>query len=64
MRNQIFDKLQRLSFAYHDRAQTGQLITRVTTDVDQVRDFVGGGLVQVGLGGGAARRRRRAAVRG
>ena len=47
MRNQIFDKLQRLSFAYHDRAQTGQLITRVTSDVDQVRDFVGGGLVQI-----------------
>jgi len=47
MRNTIFGKLQRLSFAYHDRAQTGQLITRVTSDVDQVRDFVGGGLVQV-----------------
>lgn len=46
MRNTVFDKLQRLSFAYHDRAQTGQLITRVTSDVDQVRDFVGGGLVQ------------------
>ncbi len=46
MRNEIFDKLQRLSFAYHDRAQTGQLITRVTSDVDLVRDFVGGGLVQ------------------
>ncbi len=46
MRNAIFDKLQRLSFAYHDRAQTGQLITRVTSDVDMVRDFVGGGLVQ------------------
>ncbi len=47
MRNTIFDKLQRLGFAYHDRAETGQLITRVTSDVDQVRDFVGGGLVQV-----------------
>jgi len=46
MRNAIFGKLQRLSFAYHDRAQSGQLITRVTSDVDQVRDFVGGGLVQ------------------
>lgn len=46
MRNAIFDKLQRLSFAYHDRAQTGQLITRVTSDVDQVRDFAGTGLVQ------------------
>jgi ATP-binding cassette subfamily B multidrug efflux pump len=47
MRNEIFSKLQSLSFAYHDRAQTGQLITRVTSDVDQVRDFVGSGLVQV-----------------
>ncbi len=47
MRNSIFDKLQRLSFAYHDQAQAGQLITRVTSDVDLVRDFVGGGLVQM-----------------
>ncbi len=46
MRSTIFDKLQGLSFSYHDRAQTGQLITRVTSDVDLVRDFVGGGLVQ------------------
>jgi len=47
MRDAIFDKLQRLGFAYHDQAQTGQLITRVTSDVDQVRDFLGGGLVQI-----------------
>ena len=46
MRNAIFEKLQDLSFSYHDRARTGQLITRVTSDVDLVRDFVGGGLVQ------------------
>ncbi|MDH4139582.1 MAG: ABC transporter ATP-binding protein/permease [Coriobacteriia bacterium] len=46
MRNTIFEKLQDLSFSYHDRAQTGQLITRVTSDVDLVREFVGGGLVQ------------------
>ncbi len=45
MRNAIFGKLQELSFAYHDRAEAGNLITRVTSDVDQVRDFVGGGLV-------------------
>lgn len=45
MRNEIFAKLQALSFSYHDRAQTGNLITRVTSDVDLVRDFVGGGLV-------------------
>jgi ATP-binding cassette subfamily B multidrug efflux pump len=46
MRNEIFGKLQTLSFGYHDRAETGQLITRVTSDVDLVREFVGGGLVQ------------------
>ncbi len=46
MREAIFERLQTLSFSYHDRVQTGQLITRVTSDVDLVRDFVGGGLVQ------------------
>jgi ATP-binding cassette subfamily B protein len=46
MRNAIFGKLQELPFSYHDKAQTGNLITRVTSDVDLVRDFVGGGLVQ------------------
>ncbi len=46
MREAIFERLQTLSFSYHDRIQTGQLITRVTSDVDLVRDFVGGGLVQ------------------
>lgn len=46
MRGAIFDKLQRLSFSWHDTAQTGQLVTRVTSDVDLVREFVGGGLVQ------------------
>jgi len=46
MRGAIFEKLQRLSFSWHDTAQTGQLVTRVTSDVDLVREFVGGGLVQ------------------
>lgn len=46
MREAIFERLQTLSFSYHDRVQTGQLITRLTSDVDLVRDFVGGGLVQ------------------
>src|SRR5689334_11212123 len=30
MRNALFDKIQSLSFSYHDRAQTGQLMTRIT----------------------------------
>ena len=39
MRNYLFDHIQRLSFTYHDRMQTGELIQRVTSDLDAVRRF-------------------------
>ena len=47
LRNAIYGKLQRLSFSYHDQAQTGKLMTRVTSDVEQVRTFVGIGVLQL-----------------
>ena len=47
MRNAIFAQLENLSFSYHDQAQTGQLMTRVTSDVDTVRSFTGNGLLQL-----------------
>jgi ATP-binding cassette subfamily B protein len=47
LRNTIFEKLQTLSFSYHDRAQTGKLMTRMTSDVELVRMFVGNGLLQL-----------------
>ena len=47
LRNQIFNKLTSLSFSYHDQQQTGQLMTRVTSDVDVLRQFIGGGLLQL-----------------
>ena len=47
LRNTIFEKLQNLSFSYHDRAQTGKLMTRMTSDVELVRLFVGNGLLQL-----------------
>jgi ATP-binding cassette, subfamily B, multidrug efflux pump len=47
LRNIIFEKLQKLSFTYHDRSQTGQLMTRMTSDVELVRTFVGQGLLQL-----------------
>jgi len=47
MRNALFSKLEHLSFSYHDQAQTGQLMTRITSDVEQVRSFIGAGLLQV-----------------
>ena len=40
-RNQLYAKIHSLSFSYHDRAQTGQLLTRATSDVDMVQRFVG-----------------------
>ncbi len=45
MRNELFEKVQRLSFSYHDRNQTGQLMIRATDDVEKVRGFLGQGLV-------------------
>ncbi|MDQ6672351.1 MAG: ABC transporter ATP-binding protein/permease, partial [Chloroflexota bacterium] len=44
-RNELFTKVQRLSFSYHDRNQTGQLMIRATDDVEKVRLFIGQGLV-------------------
>jgi ATP-binding cassette subfamily B protein len=47
LRNKIFSKIQNLSFSYHDRAQTSQLLTRVTSDIEQIRAFLGTSLIQV-----------------
>jgi ATP-binding cassette subfamily B protein len=47
LRDALFARIQRLSFSYYDQAQTGQLLTRLTNDVEQVRMFVGSGVVQL-----------------
>jgi ATP-binding cassette subfamily B multidrug efflux pump len=47
LRNQLYAKIQSLSFSYHDRARTGQLLTRATSDVEMVRMFVGMGFIQL-----------------
>lgn len=39
LRNYLFDHIQRLPFAYHDKTQTGELIQRSTSDVDALRRF-------------------------
>src|SRR5713226_6701990 len=49
-RNEIFAKIQRLSFSYHDRNQTGQLMIRATDDVEKVRLFIAQGLVMAAQG--------------
>ncbi|MCL5998897.1 MAG: ABC transporter ATP-binding protein/permease [Chloroflexi bacterium] len=47
LRNDLFGKIQRLSFSYHDRNQTGQLMIRATDDIEKVRLFIGQGLLQL-----------------
>ena len=47
LRNDLFAKIQKLSFSYHDKNQTGQLMVRATDDVEKVRIFIGQGLVQL-----------------
>ncbi|MEH2177943.1 ABC transporter ATP-binding protein [Nostoc sp.] len=47
LRNTIFSKIQNLSFSFHDKAQTSQLLTRVTSDIEQIRTFIGTSLIQV-----------------
>lgn len=44
-RNDLYEKIQRLSFSYHDKNQTGKLMIRATDDVERVRGFMGQGLV-------------------
>ena len=39
LRHLLYDHIQRSSFAYHDRAQTGDLMARATADVEAVRLF-------------------------
>lgn len=45
LRNDLFSKIQRLSFSYHDRNRTGQLMIRATDDVERLRLFLGQGLL-------------------
>ncbi len=47
LRNDLYAKIQSLSFSYHDKNQTGQLMIRATDDVEKVRLFIGQGLLQL-----------------
>ena len=45
IRDDLYAHLQRLSVAFHDQWQTGQLLSRATTDLGVLRRFIGFGLV-------------------
>lgn len=40
IRAHVYDAIQRLSFQYHDRSNTGELISRATSDVGRLQDFL------------------------
>ncbi len=46
LRNDFFKKLQHLSFGFHDKHQTGNLMSRATADVEAVRGFLGHGILK------------------
>jgi ABC-type multidrug transport system fused ATPase/permease subunit len=45
MRNALYERIQRLSFSFHDKSQTGQLMSRGTVDIEAVRMFFAMGLL-------------------
>src|SRR5205823_11834017 len=47
LRKALYAHVQRLSFSFHDQAQTGELMARATADVESVRNFTGRGLLQI-----------------
>ncbi len=46
LRNALYRKLQYLSFQYYDKAKTGDLMSRLTADLEGVRQFIGFGFAQ------------------
>jgi ABC-type multidrug transport system fused ATPase/permease subunit len=48
IRNRLYDKLQHLSFSFHDHEHTGNLMSKATVDVEMIRMFVNAGLVRAG----------------
>ncbi len=47
LRNALFTRIERLGFSYYDSVETGQVVTRLTSDVEQIRTFAGSGVVQL-----------------
>ena len=48
LRDRLFDRLQRLPCRYHDKAETGDLVQRCTSDVETIRGFLSSQVVEIG----------------
>ena len=46
LRNDLYNHLQSLDFSFHDDAETGQLMSRLTVDIEAVRNFIPMGLIR------------------
>lgn len=47
IRNEFYERIQTLPFSFHDRTQTGDLMSRVTNDITETERFVGIGLMDL-----------------
>jgi ATP-binding cassette subfamily B protein len=46
-RNRYYDSVQRLPFSFHNQAQTGDLMSRATSDISETERFIGIGLMDL-----------------
>ena len=51
LRRTLYSQIQRLSLAFHDEKRTGDLISRVTSDIDSVQSFIASGLLDALING-------------
>ncbi|MCB0199361.1 MAG: ABC transporter ATP-binding protein [Anaerolineae bacterium] len=47
LRNEFYDSVQQLPFSFHDKAHTGDLMSRATGDISETERFVGIGLMEL-----------------
>ena len=45
LRRSLYSHMQRLSLSFHDHQQTGDLISRVTSDIDAIQSFINSGVL-------------------
>jgi ATP-binding cassette subfamily B protein len=45
LRRTLYSRIQRLSLSYHDHSRTGDLISRVTSDIDSIQSFIVSGML-------------------
>jgi subfamily B ATP-binding cassette protein MsbA len=47
LRHKLYSHMQRLSLGFHDQKQTGDLISRLTSDIEAIQSFIASGLLGV-----------------